>query len=377
MNVVVVTVAHMGDDARIVHRQARSLLEEGHHVTLIGPSPAGPRIDPPGLRRFVTPRAKGLRRLKSWRTAKSEVARLVRNNEVDLLLLHDIELVAILLGEARRVTTVWDVHEDFAASVSDRKYIWSPFHGIIRSLVLWIERRALKYCHIILAESSYSDRLGDHPVIANSTWVPDHEPLQQFTDPLPRVVYVGRISKSRGAIELIEIGGRLRGRVRLQLIGEPDSDVKSQIVAAHERGDIEFLGFLSNPKALEVIQGALVGVSLLHEHPNFIGSLPTKILEYFAYSVPVITSELPLAASLVQRADGGFVVGFNELVEGAIESINLLLNNPKRQQLYSTSGHHFVREHYSWQHEGEKFVLLLEKWAHEGTVRRELSLLRK
>ncbi len=45
--------------------------------------------------------------------------------------------------------------------------------------------------------------------------------------------------------------------------------------------------------------GALAGLSLLHDEPNFRHSLPTKVVEYMARGVPVVTTPLPAAADLV------------------------------------------------------------------------------
>ena len=59
---LIVTCAHHGEDARIVHRQARSLLAAGHHVTLVSPAPGRTDVDPPDLERVAIPRAEGRRR---------------------------------------------------------------------------------------------------------------------------------------------------------------------------------------------------------------------------------------------------------------------------------------------------------------------------
>ena len=111
-----------GDDARIVHRQARSLLEAGHHVTLVSPAPERPDQDPPGLVRVAIPRAVGRRRLHAWRAARAVVRRQV--GEADLVLFHDPELVVALARRRWGVPLVWDVHEDYLAHIDDA--LWIP-----------------------------------------------------------------------------------------------------------------------------------------------------------------------------------------------------------------------------------------------------------
>jgi glycosyltransferase involved in cell wall biosynthesis len=372
VHVVVVTIAHRGDDARIVHREARSLLEAGHRVTLVAPLPPSFDADPPHLVRVDVPRAVGRRRWHAWREARRAVRGLLRVGDVDLLVLHDPELVPLFVRRRTPVPVVWDVHEDYVASVPDRRYIPGPLRGTVRRLVEWLEARAIDRCHLVLAETSYAERLGDHPVILNATWVPEEPAAFHVSDDPPRVVYVGRIARARGARELIEVGRRLRGRIALQLVGEPDADVRDEIAAADARGDIQWLGYLPNPEAVEVIRGALAGLSLLHDLPNYRGSRPTKLVEYLAHAVPVITTPLPLAAELVDKSAGGAVVSDTELqgerqgervVSDTVAAIERLLVDPELRSRQGVSGHRYVREHHSWQAEGARFVALLESWA--------------
>ncbi|MBO0788356.1 MAG: glycosyl transferase, partial [Actinobacteria bacterium] len=63
MRVVVCTVVHHPEDARILHRQIRALLEAGHKVTYLAPARAREAaIDWPGLAVADVPRAAGRRR---------------------------------------------------------------------------------------------------------------------------------------------------------------------------------------------------------------------------------------------------------------------------------------------------------------------------
>ena len=61
-----------------------------------------------------------------------------------------------------------------------------------------------------------------------------------------------------------------------------------------------------------MVDGALAGLSLLQDEPNFRHSLPTKVVEYMARGVPVITTPLPAAAELARSHECGFVVPFGD-----------------------------------------------------------------
>jgi glycosyltransferase involved in cell wall biosynthesis len=360
MHVVVVTCAHVGDDARIVHRQARSLLQAGHSVTLVSPAPATDADDPPGLVRVPIPRATGRRRLHAWRAARRAVRRL--RPDTDLLLIHDPELVVALVLARRRspVPVIWDVHEDFAASALARAWIPAPLRPAVARLVTHMERRTARRCRIILAEHSYTARFPGAPVVPNSTWTP---PMSSGPARPPfRVVYIGRVSNGRGLQEMLQLGERLDGEITVQIIGPADADVASQLRDEHDRGTVVWHGPLPNPVALYHLDGALAGLSLLHDEPNYHHSQPTKVLEYLAHGVPVLSTPLPLAAELIHRSGGGVVVPFGD-VPAVADAITRLARDPAHAADLGAAGREHVSRHHCWQVDGQRFVELLESWS--------------
>jgi glycosyltransferase involved in cell wall biosynthesis len=371
VHVLVVTCAHRGDDARIVHRQARSLLEAGHQVTLVAPRPPQDSVDadPAGLVRVDVPRAVGRRRLRAWSAVlaavRSTVRSTVTNGEpVGLVLLHDPELVPLFARRRATVPVVWDVHEDYVASISDRGYIPSPLRRPVQWLVERLEAAAVRRCHLLLAEDAYAERLGEHPVVLNGTWVPESPvPFVESAAELPRVVYAGRISVARGAAEMVELGRRLAGRAQVEVIGDADAGVREMMVAADREGVIRWHGYLPNPVAIEQIHGALAGLSLLHDEPNYRHSRPTKLVEYLAHGVPVISTPLPLAAELVERSQGGTLTSFEAVVDDAVAIVEQWLADPEARRSAARAGHRYVRDHHGWQTEGQRFVAQLETWA--------------
>lgn len=372
MHVVVVTVAHRGDDARIVHRQARALCEAGHGVTLIAPEPGEQArlSDPAGLVRVAVPRALGRRRVRAWRAARRELAGVGPSAQV--VLVHDPELVPVVgWGWGRRrswrkAALVWDVHEDFVASVAARPWIPAWARSAVGGLVRLVEGVARRRFHLLLAEDAYAQRLGDAPVVPNSTWVP--EAPAPYEQP-PRAVYVGRVSAGRGVDALIAVGQGLRqagSDITLHIVGAADGDVEARLRQAHEAGEVVWHGPLPNPQAMALVRGALAGLSLLHDEANYRHSRPTKCVEYLANGVPVITTPLPLARELVEAAGGGAVTSGYHGPEVVIEVLGALTawrNDEALRAHMATSGHAYVQGHHSWQRDGPAFVRLLEGYA--------------
>lgn len=283
-------------------------------------------------------------------------------SDADIVLVHDPELVLVVARRWLHKPVVWDVHEDFVASVADRRWIPGRLRPAVTAMVGMIERRAKQRCRLLLAEDAYADRLGNHPVILNGTWVPETPPPADLAAPR-RVVYLGRISAGRGARELIELGQHAAGRVSVELIGDADSDVRDDVQAAHDAGHVVWLGFLPNPAAMERVAGAAAGISLLHDEPNYRHSRPTKLIEYLAFGVPAITTALPLAAALVEASGGGVVVGFEHAVDDTLATIDAWLADETLRRATGVTGHAYVLDHHSWQAEGVRFVQTMVTWA--------------
>ena len=365
MNVVVVTVAHRGDDARIVHRQIRALVEAGHSVTLISSDPGeeSRRQDALGLERIIIERAVGRRRLASWWQARRVLSRFAR--VADVILIHDPELIFVVgLGRWRRAVLVWDVHEDFVASVGDRRWLPRPVRplvGVVLRGAQWFAERRFR---IMLAEHSYGTRFTDAPVVPNSTWV---APSPYSTQEPARVVYVGRVSTGRGAAALVSLGDELtaRGGPRVVVIGPADRNVEAIMRDAHDRGAIEFHGPLANPEAMREVVGAVAGLSLLLDEPNYRHSQPTKVMEYLAHGTPVITTPLPLAAELVHASGGGVVTrawSGPDLVAEVAEAVVAYAASPALRNDVGATGWRYVKENLDWNTDGAAFVRLLEDW---------------
>lgn len=366
MRVLVLTVVHTPLDARIHAREATALLDAGHTVTLAAPF-GGHGVDPvtvdPRLEVVDVPRAHGRRRLRALRATR----RLLRTTDHDVVVLHDPELLLALVGLRPRAAVVWDVHEDLAASLGDKSWLprvlVRPLRVVIRLVERWAERR----CTLLLAETGYAARLrGTHPVVPNLPLLPDHwrGPVED------RVVYLGRVSRLRGAAELIFVGRGLAALgITLEVIGPVDGDVRGDIEAAAARGDLRLTGFLPNDAALVRLDGALAGLSLLHDHPNYLHSLPTKVVEYQAAGVPVITTPLPAAVDIVESARSGVVVPFRD-AEATVAAVATLREDRERAWAFARAGRADAEAGRSWPAVAAFFVAQIERAATTGDARR-------
>ncbi|MFF3873665.1 glycosyltransferase [Streptomyces sp. NPDC001978] len=368
MRILVVTVVHHPEDARILHRQIAALRERGHRVVYAAPFAARGVTPRPYVEGVDLPRAGGRDRRAALRAARALLAE--RGPEADVILLHDPELLLALPGTLRRwrragaaPVTVWDVHEDTAAALAMKGWLPRPLRLPLRAAVRAAERLAERHLRLLLAEDAYQDRFRRlHPVVPNLATAPPGPPEPPGDD---RVVYLGHLSRARGALELIETARLLAPDVVVEAIGAADPDVREALAAADRDGVLRWHGFLPNDRALDLLSGALAGLSLLHDQPNYRHSRPTKVIEYMAHGIPVVTTPTPLAAELVERHGCGLVVPYEDPASAA-QAVRRLRADSELRSRTAQLGHEAVRAGLDWRDHAIAFATVLEGWAKEG-----------
>lgn len=351
LRILVVTIVHRPLDARIHARQIRTMREAGWHVTYAAPWSDTDTPSDPDLKTVDLPRAVNRRRLPAVRAARQMLR--ARAHQHDLVLVHDPELLISVAGLRHLPPIVWDVHEDVAASLVDRGWVPTWLRPVLQSAVHLVERWAEHRHHLILAETSYATRFRKpHPVVRNLPWVP-----RTVTPAGPgRAVYLGRVSRSRGLDTLLAVADLVAPHVTVELIGYADPDVEEDVRQAHDEGRLRWHGFVGNAEALELVDGATAGLSLLRDEPNFRGSLPTKVAEYMARGVPVITTPLPEAVGLLGTGTpAGSVVSFADAT--AITQAILRYHHDEELRLRAgAAGHAISSEQANWHHEADRFL---------------------
>lgn len=357
MRVCVGTIVHHPEDARIMHRQIRALLDAGHEITYVAPFTDCNVTPDPRIRAVDVPRALGRRRRRALKAARGALRRGAEG--ADLLIVHDIELLLRL--PRRRPVTVWDVHEDTAAVLETRTDLPELLRRTLPALIRRVEARAEDRLHLVLAEESHRERFsGSHPVVPNTTYVPRRPPPPPGRN---RVVYVGRLSRARGAAELVELARRLLPHgVRMDLVGAADAEIRPMLRDAQRQGLLDWYGYVPNRHALRMAEGAIAGLSLLHDVPPYRRSMPAKVVEYMSRGLPVVTTPLPAAASLVDRTGCGVVTPFGD-VDAALHAVLALRDDPEGAAAMGTRGYEEALRHYDWPAHASEFVGLLEGWA--------------
>lgn len=284
---LVLTTVHHADDARIREKLIRTL-EDEWRITY------ATRLPPPSDRSGLVwvPLLGGrLRRNLS-------AARRLMFGFHDVAVLHDPETIVAgrLASTLRRSVVVFDVHENIPAQVRTKE--WVP----LRRLVAWLSGRVLLWAErsmpIILAETGYGDlfrrphpSFPNYPLLAGLPTVKALPPASA----LDIVVYVGDVTRQRGALTALEATAAARPSGGLVVVGPCSDDLAAEMRerAALLGVQLTMTGRLPHREAMQQVASARLGLAPLADIPNYHDSLPTKVLEYLAMGVPVVASDLP------------------------------------------------------------------------------------
>ena len=358
MRVLVMCTVHDPRDARISERQIAALLAAGHTVTQAGPFTAFGATSMPGVQAIDLPRAHGRHRVRAWWAARRLLHRTA--SEYDVILIHSPELIPAAVG-LDHTAVVWDVHEDTASTLAMKSWLPQALRGPIAAVVRRAEASAERRAHVMLAERAYAERFAlVHPVVPNTPLMPS----QVVPSSPGRAIYVGSLTAARGVHDLIDVGRRLseQGEIRLDVIGPAAPAIALDLRAAQAQGWLTWRGFIPNAEALRLMDGATVGLSLLHDQPNYRHSMPTKLLEYLARGIPFISTPLPLAVDLATASGGGIIVPFGDAA-ATTQAVRTLHDDDRGRQALADQGHAWVVEHADWGRDGPAFVAQLEEWA--------------
>jgi glycosyltransferase involved in cell wall biosynthesis len=334
---LVVTSVHPPDDPRIRERLIRSL-EPDFNITYATQQP-GPS-DRAGIEWMPLDGGR--------RERRTEAGRLLLSMEYDIAVVHDPELLpgAIKAAKTGR-TVVFDLHEHLPAQISIRPSIPAALRPIAAKAAGRYLRRAEKHLDVTLAEAGYQDLFTDpHPVFPN---FPRYEGLPApRNDPDGPIVYVGDVTKIRGAATLIEAAGKMLASRPVLMVGRRDAGFRSELTArAEELGvDLEMTGWLPHPEAMRIVAEASVCVAPLHDVPNYRHSLPSKTLEYLALGVPVVASDLPGTREVIGRL-AGVVLIEPDSATALGSALDDVLGDPSIGEA-ARSGASTVRERFVW-----------------------------
>jgi len=366
MKVCILTTVHPPFDTRIFHKQAKTLVRAGYEVSLVAQHIRNEVVDGVRIIALPKPRNRFVRIFGLTWLAFQQALR----ERANVYHFHDPEILPIgaLLKFFMQARVVYDVHEDVSEDILTKYWIPTPLRGPLAVVFNFFEKSlAHTLDAVIVATEGIATKFAQFgPVIIHN--YPD---LRMLPDPPMRykegkentLVYVGVISKLRGAIEMVRALEHLDPHwdVWLDLIGrvEPPGLVRElQVLPGYKR--VRFWDWLPWQEAWQQARKSIAGLVLFHPGPNYTMSLPNKLFEYMASGLPVVASNFPLWKEIIEGNRCGITVDPLDPKEIA-QAIEYLLTHPEEARQMGKNGRRAVEEKYNWEKESKKLLDLYLK----------------
>lgn len=301
-DVTILSSGHDVADARL-HRHCAALRRAGLSVEVIA---RGRAEDAPAGSAFRSAAARGIagRGVQALLLPGRARGRVVVTLDPDL-----IPAARLRRAFSRRRLAV-DMHEDYVALLDDRAWAKGARGTVAR---IWA-RTAVSLSRgadlTVVADQHVPPVKAERRLVVRN--LPDLSllPERGGLDERPRALYVGDVRESRGLFDMLralefapdwelDVVGPVAARDQERLREWQATSSAAQRVRLHGRMPPE--------AAWRLARGAWVGMSLLHSTPAFESAIPSKIYEYMACGIPVLTSPIRRAAELVEKAGAGAV----------------------------------------------------------------------
>ncbi len=364
MKIAHLTSVHPVVDTRILHKEAATLAAAGHDVVLVAVAERGATLR--GVR--VHPVARAGSRLGRMTGTALRVLRAARAERADVYHFHDPELIPVglcLKLAGKRV--IYDVHDDLPAAVLSKAWITPALRRPVARVVAVLEAGLARlFDVVVVANPAHGNRFPAARTVAVRN-LPD---LAEFDTAVPSqaaraaaVVYVGDLTRARGALQMVEAMALLppSSPVRLWLGGrfsEPGLEAACRAQAGWAR--VDFLGWLERAAVTGRLARARVGLVPLQPVPHYQANTPVKLFEYMAAGLPVVTADLPLCREVVETAGCGLVVDARDpaAIAGAVQ---WLLEHPDEAEAMGRRGRATVEQRYTWQAESRALLAIYDR----------------
>ena len=358
IRVAQITSQHSYMDARIREKECFSLATAGYDVVLLAPD--APDIDENNLK--ITGFDKPNGRLKRvtiglWRLYKKTLTL-----KPDIVHFHDPDVILVgILLKIHGKKVIFDVHENFPNLAYDRVWVPPIAKWPLSILLSGLMRLSgFLFDGIVAATPSIMEMFPKEKsvTVRNMSRLEtfDRTHAQPQLNP-PIVCYVGGMSETRGFHQMLDainivnkdlechlcLGGHIPEKLLLDSKNNPGWKYTTK------------MGFLTRKQVADLYSKCLAGLVVLAPSKNHVESLPIKMFEYMASTLPVIASNFPLWQNIIQENKCGICVSPDDPEELAA-AITSIATTPSAQNEMGAQGIYCATTKYNWNIEEKKLL---------------------
>lgn len=371
--VCIVSSVHIALDNRVFYREARSLQRAGYEITLVAVHDRDEIKE--GIQILGVPRVARRSRPLLWVT----LLRRALSTPADVFHFHDPEL--LLLGFGLRLftgkPTIYDVHEanaDFLV-VKDDIPAW------LRMPLAWLLRRvepglARLQSGLIFADDEVAKAfkrvrrpkttLFNYP--ARSFLDQAAAAISHIGQRAPVVLHLGGHKRGRGPWLMIDAFRQVLNVIpeaKLFLVGpftpaSLEGDARAKIAQYGMEQAVTITGRVPFEQIGSYLEQAAVGWVAWEPIPKNQKNIPTKLFEYMAYGIPIVSSDLSPIRPFVENGENGYLVTADDPQAHARAILNLL-RQPQVALAMGQKGQELVRTRYNWDEMERRLLALYQE----------------
>jgi glycosyltransferase involved in cell wall biosynthesis len=360
MKICILSSVHDALDNRVFYREALSLQRAGYEVTLVAVHDRDEVKE--GVRIVALPRVPRWQRPRVWLA----LLRHARQSQADIYHFHDPELLLVTPWLRLRTgkPAVYDVHEVYADFIRVKDYLPDWLRDPVAWTFGWLEP--------LLARLQSALVFADDQIAANFEGVRRPKatlfnfPAQSFVEQAvaatrgverrePVVLYLGGMERNRGSRLMVEAFAQVLAefpQARLLHVGHmapPDleDEVRADLAARGIEHAVSLVGRVPFEQIGDYLKQAAVGWVTWQPAPKNEKNIPTKLFEYMAYGLPIVSSELPSTRPFIQDGENGYLVAADDPA-GHATAILELLRQPDAAAAMGRRGQEMVRTRWNW-----------------------------
>ena len=366
--------SHPSWDPRVVMREARSLVAQGHRVALVAKHDPR-RTVPAGIEVLPLPPQVLSRRQRALQIRR--ICRIARQWQADVYHAHEVESLAagIWLKRRTKARLIFDAHECFHFTAARFLTGWKSrlATAVATRLLRWMSRQADQV--IVVSYTNlrfYHETCGCRKVtlIHNS---PPPE-LFPFTDKPPgaehTLTHDGHFGADRGSNEVLDALAIVRRHVpaKLIVVGKiPEQNQEQERFAQRVRdldleGAVDVTGWIPYDQVGPNLNRGSIGLVAMRPSANNYGSLSNKLFNYMCTGQAVIGPAGSDTAQVLEHANCGVAVDVND-PQSLAEALLTLLRDPQRTRELGANARRAIETEFGW-HKME--TLLAEIYADLG-----------
>lgn len=361
--VVHLTSVHNRYDIRIFHKESISLRKANYDVFLIVADGKG-NEDKNGVKIIDV----GIYKNRLFRilNATNKIYKKALEIDADIYHFHDPELLFVgyrLKYNNKKV--IYDSHEDFPRQIYSKKWLPILTRKPLSIVLELIENYIAKKLDAIVAPTDLIKnrfyKVNNNSVdIKNYVLIEEFDNINFIKKNSNKICYVGVITRERGFIELLDAISILNG-VNLICCGTFESLEFEEELKKHKSwSKVDYRGIVGRDEIANIMNESRIGIVTLLNTPNQIESLPIKLFEYMAASLPVVASNFPLWKEIVEKNKCGICVDSSNFEEIS-KAIEYILENPDEAEEMGKNGREKVNYIYNWKVEEKKLIELYGK----------------